>query len=395
MTYNTLNDFDFNGKTVFVRADLNVPAKDGVITDTTRIDRFVPTLKELTSKGAKVVVASHFGRPKGEKNPDFSMAFLAPALEKASGLKVTFINDCIGNERDTAIRNMKEGDVILLENLRYYAGEEKNDKEFSEQLASAIDIYVDDAFSTAHRAHASTEGMAHLLPRAAGRLMQEELEALDKALGNPERPAVAIVGGSKVSTKLDLLGNLVKKVDYLCIGGGMAHTFLAAKGIPMGEGSLVETGMISTAKEIMDNAGSCKIVLPVDLVWADKFGEGQEPHTSDAAEVPAGKVLLDIGEKSVQAFVDVVKQCKTLIWNGPVGAFELKPFDKGTNEIAIEVAKLTKEGKLTSVAGGGDTVSALKKAGAEPDLTYVSAAGGAFLEWMEGKSLPGVAILEK
>ena len=323
------------------------------------------------------------------------MAFLAPALEKASGLKVTFINDCIGNERDTAIRNMKEGDVILLENLRYYAGEEKNDKEFSEQLASAIDIYVDDAFSTAHRAHASTEGMAHLLPRAAGRLMQEELEAIDKALGNPERPAVAIVGGSKVSTKLDLLGNLVKKVDYLCIGGGMAHTFLAAKGIPMGEGSLVETGMISTAKEIMDNAGSCKIVLPVDLVWADKFGEGQEPHTSDAAEVPAGKVLLDIGEKSVQAFVDVVKQCKTLIWNGPVGAFELKPFDKGTNEIAIEVAKLTKEGKLTSVAGGGDTVSALKKAGAEPDLTYVSAAGGAFLEWMEGKSLPGVAILEK
>ena len=225
--------------------------------------------------------------------------------------------------------------------------------------------------------------------------MQEELEALDKALGNPERPAVAIVGGSKVSTKLDLLGNLVKKVDYLCIGGGMAHTFLAAKGIPMGEGSLVETGMISTAKEIMDNAGSCKIVLPVDLVWADKFGEGQEPHTSDAAEVPAGKVLLDIGERSVQAFVDVVKQCKTLIWNGPVGAFELKPFDKGTNEIAIEVAKLTKEGKLTSVAGGGDTVSALKKAGAEPDLTYVSAAGGAFLEWMEGKSLPGVAILEK
>lgn len=395
MTYKTLNDFDFNGKTVFVRADLNVPAKDGTITDTTRIDRFVPTLKELTDKGAKVVVASHFGRPKGEKNPDFSMAFLAPALEKASGLKVTFINDCIGNERDTAIRNMKEGDVILLENLRYYAGEEKNDKEFSEQLASSIDIYVDDAFSTAHRAHASTEGMAHLLPRAAGRLMQEELEALDKALGNPERPAVAVVGGSKVSTKLDLLGNLVKKVDYLCIGGGMAHTFLAAKGIPMGEGSLVETGMISTAKEIMDNAGSCQIVLPVDLVWADKFGEGQTPHTSDAAEVPAGKVLLDIGEKSVQEFVSVIEKCKTLIWNGPVGAFELKPFDKGTNEIAAEVARLTKEGKLTSVAGGGDTVSALKKAGAEPDLTYVSAAGGAFLEWMEGKSLPGVAILEK
>ena len=395
MTYKTLNDFDFNGKTVFVRADLNVPAKEGKITDTTRIDRFVPTLKELTEKGAKVVVASHFGRPKGEKNPEFSMAFLAPALEQASSLKVTFVNDCIGNERDTVIRNMNTGDVVLLENLRYYAGEEKNDKDFAEQLASGIDIYVDDAFSTAHRAHASTEGMAHLLPRAAGRLMQEELEALDKALGNPERPAVAVVGGSKVSTKLDLLGNLVKKVDYLCIGGGMAHTFLAAKGIPMGEGSLVETGMISTAKEIMDNAGNCKIVLPVDLVWADKFGEGQTPHTSDADAVPAGKVLLDIGEKSVKEFVDVIKNCKTLIWNGPVGAFELKPFDKGTNDIAVEVAKLTKEGKLTSVAGGGDTVSALKKAGAEPDLTYVSAAGGAFLEWMEGKSLPGVAILEK
>ena len=395
MTYKTLNDFDFNGKTVFVRADLNVPAKEGKITDTTRIDRFVPTLKELTSKGAKVVVASHFGRPKGEKNPEYSMSFLTPALEQASGLKVTFVNDCIGNERDTIIRNMNSGDVVLLENLRYYAGEEKNDKEFSEQLASGIDIYVDDAFSTAHRAHASTEGMAHLLPRCAGRLMQEELEALDKALGNPERPAVAVVGGSKVSTKLDLLGNLVKKVDYLCIGGGMAHTFLAAKGIEMGEGSLVETGMIATAKEIMDNAGNCKIVLPVDLVWADKFGEGQTPHVSDADAVPAGKVLLDIGPKSVEAFVDVIKQSKTLIWNGPVGAFELKPFDKGTNDIAAEVAKLTKEGKLTSVAGGGDTVSALKKAGAEPDLTYVSAAGGAFLEWMEGKSLPGVAILEK
>ena len=395
MTYKTLNDFDFNGKTVFVRADLNVPAKEGKITDTTRIDRFVPTLKELTSKGAKVVVASHFGRPKGEKNPEYSMSFLTPALEQASGLKVTFVNDCVGNERDTIIRNMNSGDVVLLENLRYYTGEEKNDKEFSEQLASGIDIYVDDAFSTAHRAHASTEGMAHLLPRSAGRLMQEELEALDKALGNPQRPAVAVVGGSKVSTKLDLLGNLVKKVDYLCIGGGMAHTFLAAKGIEMGEGSLVETGMIATAKEIMDNAGNCQIILPVDLVWADKFGEGQTPHVSDADAVPAGKVLLDIGSKSVEAFVDVIKKSKTLIWNGPVGAFELKPFDKGTNDIAAEVAKLTKEGKLTSVAGGGDTVSALKKAGVEPDLTYVSAAGGAFLEWMEGKSLHGVAILEK
>lgn len=395
MKFKTLDDFDFNGKTVFVRADLNVPAKEGVITDMTRIDRFVPTLKEIVNKGGKVVIASHFGRPKGEKKPEFSMAFMVPAIEKASGLKVQFVDDCIGEKRDEAVRNMKQGDVILLENLRFYPGEEKNDKEFAEQLASGIDIYINDAFSTAHRAHASTEGMAHLLPRGAGRLMQEELEALDKALGNPVRPAVAVVGGSKVSTKLDLLSNLVKKVDYLCIGGGMAHTFMAAQGIVMGEGSLVEPSMIDTAKSILANAGNCKIVLPVDITWADAFGEGQEAHVSDADKVPAGKVLLDIGPKSAQEFIDVIQKCKTLIWNGPVGAFEIKPFDQSTNEIARAVAKLTKEGKLTSVAGGGDTVSALKKAGVEPDLTYVSAAGGAFLEWMEGKTLPGVAILEQ
>ena len=394
MTYKTLNDFDFNGKTVFVRADLNVPSKEGKITDMTRIDRFVPTLKELVEKGAKVVVASHFGRPKGEKNPEYSMAFIADALAKASGLNVLFSEDCIGNKRDMLIRGMQSGDVVLLENLRFYKGEEANDKEFAEQLASGMDIYINDAFSTAHRAHASTEGMAHLLPRGAGRLMQEELEALDKALGNPQRPAVALVGGSKVSTKLDLLANLVKKVDFLCIGGGMAHTFLAAKGIEMGEGSLVEPSMIDTAKSILANAGNCTIVLPVDLTWADQFGEGQTPHVSDADEVPAGKVLLDIGPKSVAEFIKVISGCKTLIWNGPVGAFEIKPFDKGTNEIAVAVAELTKNG-LTSVAGGGDTVSAIKKAGIADALTYVSAAGGAFLEWMEGKSLPGVAILEK
>ncbi|MBR4932606.1 MAG: phosphoglycerate kinase [Alphaproteobacteria bacterium] len=394
MTYKTLDDFDFSGKTVFVRADLNVPAKEGKITDMTRIDRFVPTLKELVSKGAKVVVASHFGRPKGEKNPEYSMAFIADALGKASGLNVTFSEDCIGDKRDMLVRGMQSGDVLVVENLRFYKGEEANDKDFAEQLASGIDVYIDDAFSTAHRAHASTEGMAHLLPRGAGRLMQEELEALDKALGNPQRPAVALVGGSKVSTKLDLLANLVKKVDFLCIGGGMAHTFLAAKGIQMGEGSLVEPSMIDTAKSILANAGNCTIILPIDLTWADQFGEGQTPHVSDADAVPAGKVLLDIGPKSVEEFIRVISNCKTLIWNGPVGAFELKPFDKGTNEIAVAVADLTKNG-LTSVAGGGDTVSALKKAGVADSLTYVSAAGGAFLEWMEGKSLPGVAILEK
>ena len=393
--FKTLDDFDFNGKTVFVRADLNVPAKDGEITDTTRIDRFVPTMKEIAEKGGRVVVASHFGRPKGEKNPDFSMAFLAPALEKASGLKVTFIDDCVGEKRDEAVRNLKNGEVLLLENLRFYPGEEANDREFAEHLANGIDIYIDDAFSPAHRAHASTEGMAHLLPRGAGRLMQEELQALDKALGNPEHPAVALVAGAKVSTKLDLLANLVKKVDYLLIGGGMAHTFLAAKGIPMGEGSLVEPDMIDTAKNILANAGNCQIVLPVDLAWADEFAEGQERHESPADQVPEDKVLLDIGAKTVQNFIEVLGKCKTLIWNGPVGKFEFKGFDKSTNEIAAAVADLTKQGKLLSVGGGGDTVSALKLAGVASDLTYLSAAGGAFLEWMEGKSLPGVAILEK
>ena len=393
--FKTLDDFDFNGKTVFIRADLNVPVKDGAISDTTRIDRFVPTLKYVIEHGGKAVVASHFGRPKGQKNPEFSMAFLAPALEQEAGVAVKFVDDCIGEERDAVVQGMQNGEVILLENLRFYAGEEANDRAFGEALAHGMDIYINDAFSTAHRAHASTEGMAHLLPNGAGRLMQEELEALDKALGNPQHPAVALVGGSKVSTKLDLLGNLVKKVDYLLIGGGMAHTFLAAKGIPMGEGSLVEVDMIDTAKNILANAGACQIVLPVDLVWADAFSEGQEAHTSDADAVPAGKVLMDIGEKSVAEFAKVIQNAKTLIWNGPVGCFEIKPFDKGTNEIAKVVAEQTKAGVLTSVAGGGDTVSALKKAGVKADMTYVSAAGGAFLEWMEGKSLPGVAILEK
>ncbi|MDD3669226.1 MAG: phosphoglycerate kinase [Alphaproteobacteria bacterium] len=394
MHFKTLNDFNCDGKVVFIRADLNVPAKDGKITDMTRIDRFVPTLTEIVGKGGKAVIASHFGRPDGQVQPEFSMAFMVPALEKASGLKIRFCADCIGQARDAAIHAMAPGEAILLENLRFHAGEEENDKTFCEALASGIDIYINDAFSTAHRAHASTEGLAHLLPHGAGRLMQEELEALDKALGHPARPAVALVGGSKISTKLDLLGNLVKKVDFLCIGGGMAHTFLAAKGIAMGKGSLVEPTMIDTAKSIMDNAGACKIILPPDLTWADAFGEGQTPHVSDADKVPEGKVLLDIGPKAVQEFTRVIAGCRTLIWNGPVGAFELKPFDTGTNDIARAVADLTAKG-LTSVAGGGDTVSALKKAGVGDKLTYISAAGGAFLEWMEGKSLPGVAVLEK
>ena len=395
--FNTLDDLgDIKGKVVFIRADLNVPAKEGKVTDTTRIDRFAPTLVTLADKGAKVIVTSHFGRPDGEKKPEFSMAFIVPELEKATGKKITFIDDCIGEKVDQAIANMKDGDVIMLENLRFYKGEEENDPEFCKTLANGIDIYVNDAFSTAHRAHASTAGMAQYVPvRVAGRLMQAELEALNKALDNPVHPVAALVGGSKVSTKLDLLGNLVKKVDYLLIGGGMAHTFLAAKGIPMGEGSLVEPAMIDTAKQILANAGNCKIILPTDLVWANEFAEGQEAHVADVDALPAGKPLLDIGPKSTALFIDTLKECKTLIWNGPVGAFEIPPFNTATNEIAHAVADLTKEGKLTSVAGGGDTVSALKKAGVKKDLTYVSAAGGAFLEWMEGKELPGVKVLEK
>ncbi len=394
--YRTMDDLgDLKGKVVFVRADLNVPAQDGVVTDATRIIRLAPTLKELADKGARVVIASHFGRPKGQRNDAMSLKIVLPELEKELGAKVAFCDDCIGSKVQEAIKALQDGQYLLLENLRFYAQEEGNDAEFAKALTNGVDVYVNDAFSTAHRAHASTEGMAHYLPAYAGRLMQAELEALEKALGTPERPVAALVGGSKVSTKLELLSNLIKKVDYLLIGGGMAHTFLAAKGIKMGEGSLVEPSMIDTAKQIMADAGHCTIVLPTDLVWADAFAEGQEPHTASVNALPEGKVLLDIGPDSVKEFTSALRKCKTLIWNGPVGAFEIKPFDKATNEIAETVAELTQEGKLISVAGGGDTVSALNKAGVADKMTYVSAAGGAFLEWMEGKILPGVKVLEK
>ncbi|MBP5160514.1 MAG: phosphoglycerate kinase [Alphaproteobacteria bacterium] len=394
--FKTLDDLgNLQGKYVFVRADLNVPAKDGQVTDTTRIDRFAPTVQFLHDKGAKVIIASHFGRPKGQKTPEFSLGFLVEALAKAVGQPITFVPDCVGDVVKQAKANMKDGDIILLENLRFYAQEEDNEPTFCQQLADGIDVYVHDAFSTAHRAHASTAGMAAYVPvRVAGRLMQAELEALNKALGQPVHPVAALVGGSKVSTKLDLLANLIKKVDYLLIGGGMAHTFLAAKGIPMGEGSLVEPDMVETAQKILAGAGACQIILPTDLVWADAFAEGQEAHIADVHALPAGKPLLDIGPQSVKAFIEAIAQCKTLIWNGPVGAFEVPPFNAGTNEIAQAVAQMTKEGRLLSVAGGGDTVSALKKAGVAKDISYISAAGGAFLEWMEGKTLPGVQVLE-
>ena len=393
--FNTIKDLDAKDKVVFVRADLNVPFKDGKVTDTTRIDRFVPTVKALTDKGAKVVIASHFGRPKGQVVPEMSLGQIVPDVEKALGQKIVFVDDCIGPKVEAAIKAMKDGDVIMLENLRFYSQEEKNDPEFAAKLAKDIDIYVNDAFSCAHRAHASTEGMAKLKPNAAGLLMQAELEALDAALGNPVRPVAAIVGGAKVSTKLDLLGNLVAKVDKLVIGGGMANTFLFAKGVNVGN-SLCEKEMADTAREIMKKAeaAKCEIILPVDVVVAKEFAENAENETVDVNAVPADMMILDIGPKSVDEVVKKLAECKTVIWNGPVGAFEIKPFNKATFAIAEAVADLTAKG-LKYIGGGGDTVSALKKAGVADKLSYLSAAGGAFLEWMEGKVLPGVKVLEK
>lgn len=394
--FNTLDDLNVADKVVFVRADLNVPVKDGKITDTTRIDRLVPTLKELVKKGAKVVVASHFGRPKGTPNPEMSLKQIQGALASALGQDVTFVDDCIGPKVAKAVSGMKDGDVVLLENLRFYAEEEKNDPAFAAKLAENIDIYVDDAFSCAHRAHASTEGMAKLKPNAAGRLMQAELEALDAALGTPVRPVAAIVGGAKVSTKLDLLGNLVSRVDVLVIGGGMANTFLYAQGVNVGK-SLCEKEMADTAREIMEKAkaAKCEIVLPTDVVVAKEFREGVDTEIVDVRNVPDDMMILDIGPKSAEEVIKKLEDCKTVIWNGPVGAFETKPFNKATDMIADAVGKLTVAGKLLSVGGGGDTVSALKKAGVADKMSYLSAAGGAFLEWMEGKTLPGVKVLEK
>lgn len=394
MTFKKMTDINVSGKTVFVRADLNVPAKNGKITDDTRIVRFAPTVIDLVKRGAKVLVASHFGRPDGEKKPEFSLSFLASALQKTIGLPVKFVDDCIGDKVKAAVSSMKNGDVVLLENVRFYPGEEKNDPAFAKQLAQHCDLYVNDAFSCAHRAHASTEGIAHLLPSSAGLLMAAELTALDKALGAPVHPVMAIVGGSKVSTKLDLLSNLINKVDYLVIGGAMANTFLLAQGKVLGR-SLVEAEMTQTALSILDAAQKkgCKILLPADVVVAAQFAEGQITETVMTSNISDGKMALDVGPRTVEEVCRAIDSCKTLIWNGPFGAFEIVPFNAATNAVAAYVAKRTREKQLLSVAGGGDTVSALNKAGVDKDMTYVSAAGGAFLEWMEGKVLPGVKAL--
>jgi phosphoglycerate kinase len=391
----TLDDFEVSGKRVFLRADLNVPMRDGKVSDATRIDRLAPTISELAEKGAVVIVASHFGRPKGERNPDMSLAALAGPLSDAlGGRKVAFADDCIGETAKQVVGSASAGDVVLLENLRFHAGEEKNDPGFAKALAELADLYVNDAFSAAHRAHASTEGLAHLLPSAAGRLMQAELEALDAALGSPTRPVGAIVGGAKVSTKLDLLGNLVGKVDMLAIGGAMANTFLHALGTDVGA-SLCERDMSETALDILAraDAAGCEVVLPSDAVIAAEFKEGAANDTVPIAAVPSDCMILDVGAGSAEGLAAKLGELKTLVWNGPLGAFEIPPFDAGTNRVAQAAAELTRSGALKTVAGGGDTVAALAHAGVIDDFSYVSTAGGAFLEWLEGKVLPGVKAL--
>jgi phosphoglycerate kinase len=392
--FNTLDDLSVTSKRVLVRADLNVPAKDGRITDATRIERLAPTLTELLAKGARVVVLSHFGRPKGGPDEANSLKFVVDTLSQAVGRPVAFAPDCIGPAAEQVVSALKDGEIALLENLRFHKGEEANDPAFADALAKLGDLYVDDAFSAAHRAHASIEGLAHRLPSAAGRLMQAELDALGRALDAPERPLAAIVGGSKISTKLDLLSNLVAKVDVLAIGGGMANTFLFAQGISVGK-SLAERDMAETAREILAKAAErkCRIVLPVDALVATELKVGATVRTVAIDAVPADQMILDVGPKSAEALAALLGECRTLVWNGPLGAFEIPPFESGTMRVAREAARLTREGRLLSVGGGGDTVAALAMAKVDTQFTYVSTAGGAFLEWLEGKTLPGVAAL--
>ena len=392
----TLDDLDVKGRRVLVRLDLNVPMKDGKVTDTTRIERAMPTVVELADAGARVVVLSHFGRPKGKVVADMSLAPIAAAVGQTLGRKVTFVAASTGAQAEQAVAAMADGDIVMLENLRFHDGEEGNDPAFADALAKLGDIFVNDAFSAAHRAHASVVGLAERLPAAAGRLMEQELVALQKALGDPRRPVAAVVGGAKVSTKLDLLGNLVSRVDVLAIGGGMANTFLFAQGKEIGA-SLCERDMADTARAILAKAAEagCTIVLPVDGVVAEKFESGTASEVVSVEMVRPDRMILDVGPQSAADLARRLADCRTLVWNGPLGAFELEGFDHGTNAVARAAAALTREGKLLSVAGGGDTVAALAHAGVLETFSYVSTAGGAFLEWLEGKTLPGVAALEK
>ncbi len=394
--FNTIDDLDLDGKVVLVRVDLNVPVENGQVSDATRIEKIVPTIKDIQAKGGIPVLMAHFDRPKGKRVDSMSLRIVLPALEHALGQTVKFSDEAIGGPAKRAAADLSAGDILLLENTRFYPGEEANDPTFAASLAALGQVYVNDAFSAAHRAHASTEGVARLLPAAAGRLMEAELNALNAALGNPVRPVAALVGGAKVSTKLELLSNLIEKVDHLIIGGGMANTFLVAKGAEVGK-SLAERDMADTAREIMAKAEKtgCAIHLPVDVVVAREFKAGAAHEVLPDEECPADAMILDAGPQTVDAIRGVFEMCRTLIWNGPLGAFEIPPFDAATNAAAKAAAELTREGRLVSVAGGGDTVAALNKAGVAGDFTFISTAGGAFLEWMEGKTLPGVAALQK
>lgn len=387
---------DVAEKRVLVRVDLNVPVRDGEVTDATRIIRIAPCLLELASRGARVVVISHFGRPKGKPNPEFSLRPVASKMSEILRKPVKFSDDCIGEPAACVVEAMQPGDIALLENLRFHPGEEKNDTEFAQQLATLGDIFVGEAFSSSHRAHASTEAITQLLPSYAGPLMMEEIEALRSALDNPKRPTAAVVGGAKVSTKIPILTNMMAKVDKLIIGGGMANTFLQAKGIEVGK-SLAEPDFHETAREIMAAAEGkgCEILLPTDVVVASEFKVGAASKVVDVSDVPADMMILDVGPKSVAELTHKLGGCNTLLWNGPLGAFEIEPFGEGTFKLAQAAAALTKAGALVSVAGGGDTVAALNAAGVTRDFSYVSTAGGAFLEWLEGRELPGVAALAR
>lgn len=391
----TIDDIDVKGKRVLVRADLNVPMKDGVVTDTSRIDRQAPTISDLAKKGAKVIVCSHFARPKGKRVPEMSLAPVAKPLSEKVGLPVAFVDDCVGPAAEAAVAKLKDGEVLLIENTRFYAEEEKNDPEFSKKLAALADVYVNDAFSSAHRAHASTEGVTkYLSVSAAGRSMEAELKHLQQALENPVRPVLAVVGGAKVSSKIDVLENLMARVDTLVIGGAMANTFLAAQGKKIGK-SLYEADFVDTAKKVLASAKASgkTIVLPVDVSLAKEFKAGAANRIAGVNDVADDEMILDVGPASVEEFKKILANTKTVVWNGPFGAFEIPPFDKGTVGAAKAVAAATKAGKLLSVAGGGDTVAALNTAGVAGDFSYVSTAGGAFLEWLEGKQLPGVVAL--
>jgi phosphoglycerate kinase len=395
--FRTLDDAgDLKGKRVLLRVDLNVPVKDGAVTDATRIERVAATIRELSDRGAKVALLAHFERPKGKRVPEMSLAPIAPAVADAVERPVGFVDDCVGPEAEAAVARLGDGGIVLLENTRFHPGEEENDPQFAAALAKVGDVYVNDAFSAAHRAHASTEGLAHLLPAYAGRAMQEELEALDRALSHPEHPVLAVVGGAKISTKLELLANLVRKVDALVIGGGMANTFLFAKGAEIGK-SLNEPDLAATARQIMQQAADAgtAIVLPSDVVVADAFKAGARHETVTLDGVPADMMILDAGERTIADINAWIDKARTLVWNGPLGAFEVEPVDRATVAAARHAAERTRAGRLLSVAGGGDTVAALNHAGVADAFSYVSTAGGAFLEWLEGKPLPGVEALRK